>query len=213
MAFSPCPGYDVEATESWLESMAEQGYVLSEDGFFLGFACFHPSEPQKIRYRLDVPIRKSGLFAETPDGPTQEEEALSRESGWRYITKRGDFHIFACDDPKAPEFHTDPQVQALSLRKIRSRARNNLISTVIWLGIYLLFSGIWVPLSTWIAMGTPLALAWNLLLIWSILDSLFSTLYLRGLWKKLKDGAPPDHKKEWKSRARGTGSPLWDICA
>ena len=29
----PCPAYDVEAMESWLGAMAEQGWVLEQDGF------------------------------------------------------------------------------------------------------------------------------------------------------------------------------------
>ena len=31
---APCPAYDIEGTESWLEDMAEKGLVLSGDGFF-----------------------------------------------------------------------------------------------------------------------------------------------------------------------------------
>ena len=52
--FPPCPAYDVEATESWLQSMAAQGLHLSEDGFFAGFACFDRGKPKQTRYRLEA---------------------------------------------------------------------------------------------------------------------------------------------------------------
>lgn len=48
----PCPAYDVEGTESWLESMAAEGWQLSEDGFVLGWAVFQRSEPVRLRCRL-----------------------------------------------------------------------------------------------------------------------------------------------------------------
>lgn len=85
--FPPCPGYDVEATESWLQEMAAQGLVLSTEGFFAGFACFEKSEPRRLRYRLEAAPKK---FLDE-DGPNEEERSLSEAYGWQYIARRGDF--------------------------------------------------------------------------------------------------------------------------
>ena len=75
--FPPCPGYDVEATESWLQSMAAQGMVLGEDGFFAGFACFVLGEPRRIRYRVEAAPPK-GMF-DDHTGPDEEARSLSEE--------------------------------------------------------------------------------------------------------------------------------------
>ena len=50
----PCPPYDVEATESWLEDMAAQGWMLEKDSIFLGVAAFDKAEPASVRYRLEA---------------------------------------------------------------------------------------------------------------------------------------------------------------
>ena len=42
---APCPAYDIEGTESWLEDMAEKGLVLSGDGFLPGWRVFGRLNP------------------------------------------------------------------------------------------------------------------------------------------------------------------------
>ena len=41
----PCPAWDVEGMERWLEDMAERGFFLAKDGFFAGFAAFDCGAP------------------------------------------------------------------------------------------------------------------------------------------------------------------------
>ena len=62
--YPPCPDYDVEAMESWLSDMADQGLVLSRDGFFFGFGYFEKTEPKKMRYRLEGSKHTSGALSE-----------------------------------------------------------------------------------------------------------------------------------------------------
>ena len=52
----PCPWYDVEGIESWLESMAREGYFLRKEAFFSGFTSFEQGEPKTVRYRLEAPV-------------------------------------------------------------------------------------------------------------------------------------------------------------
>lgn len=70
----PCPAYDVEATESWLSAMAQKGFVLTRDGFFLGFATFEKTQPQALRYRLEASEKKLAPLSE--DSPPEEAEEL-----------------------------------------------------------------------------------------------------------------------------------------
>ena len=83
---TPCPAYDVEGMESWLEDLAEKGLFLTRDGFFCGFGFFHREEPRKVKYRLQAHISRvilrngnkvlRGSFHEYSDG---QEEKLSME--------------------------------------------------------------------------------------------------------------------------------------
>lgn len=124
----PCPAYDIEGTESWLSDLAEEGLFLEKDGFLFGFASFRRGEGKQRRYRLEAAPQPTGLFSDQ-DRPDEEAEELSRLAGWEYIASRGDFYIFATDDPQAAELNTDPQVQALALENVRRRQRQTLFPT------------------------------------------------------------------------------------
>lgn len=196
--FPPCPGYDVEATESWLQEMAAQGLILSTEGFFAGFACFEKSEPRRLRYRLEAAPKK---FLDE-DGPNEEERSLSEAYGWQYIARRGDFLIYAGEDDGSVELHTDPRVQAISMNLVRRRARGSLFSFVLWLVLYPLALGNFMPLAAFLTIGTPVSLIGNAVVLWSVGSSAASYLSLRRLWKRLRSGESLDHRKNWQQRAR-----------
>ena len=82
--FPPCPGYDVEATESWLQEMAAQGLILSTEGFCAGLGCFERGEPRRLRYRLEAAPKKPL----DEDGPDEEARSLSEAYGWQYVARR-----------------------------------------------------------------------------------------------------------------------------
>ena len=107
----PCPPYDVEACESWLGDMAEQGLMLERWG--TTEARFRRETPRPVRYRLTAARLKATLLFNRPDAG---EEELYEEAGWHFICRQDEFYIYACDDPDAPELHTDPAVQAMSLK-------------------------------------------------------------------------------------------------
>ena len=199
--FPPCPGYDIEGTESWLESMAEQGLVLSEEGFFAGFARFERTKGRRIRYRLEAASKRGGLFSDQEDGPEGEQLSLSEASGWRFVTRWGDFFVFCTENPRAVELHTDPGVQAIAVNMIRRRAAGDVLCLLVWIAFYFFFLGSRMPLAAFLQLGTPLSLLGYALLIWSVFSSLASVLHLRRLWKRLRAGRPPDHRKNWKKRA------------
>ena len=193
--FPPCPAYDVEATESWLQSMAAQGLHLSEDGFFAGFACFDRGKPKQTRYRLEAAPGAAG------EGPDEQARELTEAAGWRFTARRGDFLIYASDKPGGVELHTDPRVQALSLNLIRKRARRSVFSLIPWLLLGFFLSQR-MPLTAWVQIGTPLSLLGAVLVLWAIGSAAASALSLRRLWKKLRGGQAPDHRKDWRRKAR-----------
>ena len=132
----PCPSFDVEGTESWLSDMAEQGLILTKDGLFMGFATFEKSRPQKIRYRLEAAPNGTSMWGPNEGEPDEEFLELSKKYGWEYIAKRGDFHIYRSFSNEARELNTDPQVQAISLSKIKSRLKSNMFYFAFWILIW-----------------------------------------------------------------------------
>lgn len=197
----PCPAYDIEGTESWLSDLAEEGLFLEKDGFLFGFASFRRGEGKQRRYRLEAAPHPTGLFSDQ-DRPDEEAEELSRQAGWEYIASRGDFYIFATDDPQAAELNTDPQVQALALENVRRRQRQTLFPTFFWLVIYPLFSMKGGILRGAIHLGAPIFLLGHLLILWTIFSPLREFFHLRKLSRRLQVGLPANHHKDWKKSAR-----------
>ena len=183
--------------ESWL-----QGLRLSRDGFFAGFAIFERGEPRQIRYRLEASDKKGGLFAEGEDSPDREELSFSQAMGWEFVARWGDFFIFSSENSQSCELHTDPQVQAIALNKIRRRAWADAAALLFQLLLYPLLWGNGFLLASFIQVGTPLYLLFQAVIFWSAAGSLRSALHLRRLYRRLRAGQPLNHRKDWRRRSR-----------
>lgn len=191
----PCPPYDVEACESWLGDMAEQGLMLERWGGFE--AHFRRETPRPVRYRLTAARLKGNVLFIPPGTPDAGEEALYEEAGWHFVCRQNEFYIYACDAPAAPEPHTDPAVQALSLKMA---CRSAVFSFVCWAIVIALrsselFSGdgflnlVEYPLTALVFAFCYLSL---------MLTSLQNLYCIFSLRRKLKRGLPPDHHKNWR---------------
>lgn len=132
----PCPAYDIEGTESWLASMADQGWQLSKDGFFAGLAIFGNSVPRPTRYRLTAAMKPTSMWAENGGEPDPEVVALGEMYSWEYVCVQGDFYVYRSFDPDARELNTDSEVQAAALHIVRKRRLSGLFSLCFWLVVY-----------------------------------------------------------------------------
>ncbi len=193
----PCPDYDLEGTESWLQAMAAKGWLLRES--FAGLAGFTQGAPDAVRYRLNA-TRGSVLDGDwaAPDG---EEKALSAAAGWHYVCARGKFFIYACDDAAAPELHTDPAVQALQLERLRRDAWASVGSGLFFAAIYPL---LWLPGKIWrIFAALPQYLS-GLVLVSAIglTVALCRAFYLWGLSRRLRGGQAPVRGARQRRRGR-----------
>lgn len=65
--FAPCPVYDLEGMEHWLEKLALEGLFLSTSGFFGTYGTFEKREPKAVRYRMQ-PLQKKKYYED--DGLT-----------------------------------------------------------------------------------------------------------------------------------------------
>ena len=194
--FPPCPIYDVEGIESWLEDLAKQGLILTKGGLFCGFAEFERDEPKPMRYRLQPWPKKRKLTDDS--GPTAEAVELAEEYGWTYLCDMGEYAVFACEDPNARELDTDPQVQAENFRHAYKRKRNAMISTTVFL---LLLLGLicWLgPVSY--ELSKPVWYIAMTDLVWLVYPfvAFHEMKHLRKLKEKLSLGETLSRKKDWK---------------
>ena len=194
--FPPCPSYDIEGTESWLGSMAEQGLFLVKDGFFAGFATFERGESRRMRYRLEAAPKPGD------DAKAREAVELSRELGWEYIAFYGRYHIYRTESEHTVELNTDPRVQALALNSIRRNEWANVLVTLLWLGVFSFLYLRGSVLLSAIGIGSWLFLLGVLIVLWSVCSSVASLVYLCRLHRRLNAGRAPDHGKNWRRRSR-----------
>jgi len=200
----PCPAYDVAGMESWLGSMAEQGLLLCEDGFWFGIATFRQAPAQHMVYRLEA-VPKGKAFDDN-SAPDEEAQQIAAQYGWEYVTRRGEFDIYRTDCEDMRELNTDPAVQALAMKAVRSRQMGNLFVWFFWLILYpMLRNGGRIyaaPLLTTVTLGLPLTLFSLLMLIWLFTRTVVSAVQLEKMRRRLKRGEPIEHRKDWQSRAR-----------
>ncbi len=198
----PCPAHDVEGTESWLSDMAKRGYMLSGDGFFLGFGIFEKTPPRDVRFRLEAAKRRAGLLDNEDGSPDAEARELGESLGWRYVALRGDFQIYCSEEPAAPELNTDPQVQALALRRLLRSERISAIMSLAWLALaaWLFFWRGSIVLM-FLEKGFWRVLVCAVIIVWGFIDSLLRLRYLQRLKKRLSDGVEPEHGKNWRRGA------------
>lgn len=189
----PCPTYDIPATEGWLEDLAAKGLHLAPDGFFGLFTTFVESAPKHERFRLEPTDTKGGLFSEEYD-PEDEQVQMLRQMGWVYRARRGQFFVYSTDDPHAPELHTDPQVQAVTIAALTKflwkSLRNTLILTAFYIMLY--FGDALVSLS--VALGSWRAGLLLGLMLWDLGRSITALVVLSRYRRQLQNGQPLPHR-------------------
>ena len=194
----PCPDYDLEGAESWLQGMAAKGLYLRKVRF--GLAGFAADAPRPMRYRLNA--TRGSVLDDTWSTPDGEEAALSAAAGWQYVCPRGRFFVYACDDPQAPELHTDPEVQALQLKHIRTDAWASFASEIYFAVIHPL---LWFRGEVWrmFAALPQYLLGFAAVAALGLALTLCRAFYLWGLTRRLRRGQAP--VRDARQRRRG----LW----
>lgn len=180
--------WDTGLLEQWLEEKALHGWFPVSFGGLRG--KFVKSQPQTVRFRLE-PNR-----AETLDSQ-QERETAYGELGWRSAAALGDYRVWYCDDPDAPELYTDPATLGWAWdRQLRRLWRNGLICVLL-----ILLWTVWQFRQIW--SGHPVEkflygmwAIWLFVLWWggrALWDTVRQLRAVRGLRRKLDAGVAPDH--------------------
>ena len=203
--------WDAALLERWLEEKAVQGWRPVSFSRY-GSGKFESAEPRKLRYRLE-PLR-----TETYDAQCEREETY-REMGWEPAGVLGDYRVYACADPQAPELFTDPSALRLTwedqLRRFRRHRLISILLIVVW--TILQFRSLWES-------GRPVEVflrgmwaVW-LLTVVCALEWLHGNLRaLRGvrqLRRQLEAGMAPDTENldESLRRRRRQNVVSWGIC-
>ncbi len=183
----PCPDYDIVGTQNYLQDMAAQGWHLQNDGIFAGVATFEKGQAAHVRYRLDPAPRKTG-FVFGDSEPDTAARALAEEMGWEFVDYRGEYFIFRCSDPAVPELHTDKDVQALSIEKVRSREKANVFNAIFWTLIYpnLILRGL--LLNSIVFLTTPLFLSMVVHVVYILGSRIKQARYLKQVKAALLQG-------------------------
>lgn len=203
----PCPYWDTNTMEVWLEKMAQKGLFLGQEGIFPGIIAFEKGQPRQIRYRLiasEHPYRKARAYRYAPV-PDEKTQNFYREFGWQYIATRRDFHIYACTDPNAPEMNTDPQIQAMAFSQAAKRQKTDVICYSLIVAAYLavLLMQLWDYLS-----GTSRSLSlvnfWLIpLWLFYLIPSIRGYRQLRLRQKRLEEGSPLPDSPGYRKTAPG----------
>ena len=139
--FPPCPAYDIEGTESWLQDMAARGWMLYQWHPNLGFAAFEKEAPRTIRFRLE-PVQGDARLQQ----PDAETATMFWEYGWKFLCRWDLFFLFYSEADEPRELHTDPEVQAMALDVTYKRQKRNCVLFLLW------------TIVTWLNIGSPLLL-------------------------------------------------------
>ncbi len=195
----PSPCYEVEACESWLTDMAAQGLFVERLGHML--ARFRRGTPQTVRYRLTAARLKGSWIDSVPSEPLSTEKALYAEYGWQFVCAQQEFFLYICRDPQAPELHTDPAVQALSLKMARRSAWWSFFGALAVLVAQFVLNGRGNLARFLVEM--PLISCCLYLYFLGALFLSFRDLYnILWLSRRLRRGYAPDHRKNWRPTAR-----------
>ena len=191
--------YDVAAQQARMEDQAARGwFAVSVPGIFF-LAVFEKGEPKAVRYRLEpAPVKESC--------PDPERLAAYQSMGWEYVDTSGkSMHLWRCDDPDAPELHTDPETEAQAYDRLFRRQQK---VTQFWAAVTALLAVLAVQtrltertLRVWsVQEWKPL---WREAAYWGFLLALALAAFrqwwsLRRYLRPLRAGVPVCHRRPYR---------------
>lgn len=194
----PCPQYDVSGMECWLSDMARQGLLLQQDGILAGVATFEKVTPQRVTYRLQPAEKSTSMWADNNGDPDEEAVEISKQYGWEYVAKRGEFHIYRSFAPQVREMHTDPEVQVMAMSAMRKRQWENIFSGIFFMLVYPFLAVRGKLMLFTIHVGTIPTLLLVIAGLWMGIHSIVRAARLIQLRSKVRNGESCGSGPEWK---------------
>ena len=192
--------YDVSAQQAWLEDQAARGWFYVPSRPILYLVSFERGTPRAVRYRLEPAGQKEKC-------PDQERRDTYRLLGWEYVDTFGkSMHLWRCDNPEAPELHTDPETEARAYDRISRRMRHSeiaaAVTALVMAALFIwLYSGpmLYSEVRDWTSPWRVISACGVLLLL--IFYAVRQDLALRRFLKTLRAGVPVPHRSPYR-RAR-----------
>lgn len=190
--------YALGETEQFYSDMEERGWRLLKRGAW--FSKFEPVEPSRTRYRVEV---SAPGFLEDPS-LTEGQLSVYADCGWEYVTSCGLLHIFRSPAGSgAPEFYTDPQQQAATLKKLKRGCVwgwTPAVLVVLYQGLlgYMMNSQRFFErtagqfIRAWVEHTSFQAACWALL-IWGLVAWSHDAWQISRTYYRMKKGRPLDH--------------------
>lgn len=122
---------DYKAMGTYLEEMAEKGWMLKEVRRYI--AKFKAIEPQKIKFYVDV-FKEGGPLTPEKTEESEEYRKLCQESGWIFITSQDYLQFFyAYRDSEPVPIQTDEEIEQKIVEHtlLRNELRGILIFAII----------------------------------------------------------------------------------
>lgn len=208
------------ALEGYLEDMAQRGWRLRK--ICCGFALFDAVKPAHTRYRVEnVQSVQQPLY----DRLSEDEQAFYQEGGWTYLHCMGPGqHLFRADDSNAPEFHTDPEIEADTYRELLRRekrgVRINAVLLTAWLAMIIAIFGYeWNHYGFWgswvrLAQGRMSVTLWVVTFLICLIQLILRGRRIAQLSRLIADGRLEQERAGWRGprRRRIAGVTAWWLC-
>lgn len=166
----PCPLYDVDRLESWLDDMAREGLLLVKNSLIHGHLAFRQVEPCELRYRLTArPLSAGEKAAAAPDTAAHPERYV-----WYRAGRLGEYCVYRAIGNGERQRNTDPQVHALALSHVKKRLFFDLGLLGLALALCVLLDLRRGLLLTMVGTGSWLFLCGAALLLWLLGGSLWA---------------------------------------
>ena len=182
---------DYQAMKTYLEEMAEKGWMLEKIGLQQHLAKFRAIEPQKLRFYVDV-FKEGGPL--TPE-KTEESETyrkLCEESGWKFITSQDYLQFFYAEADSDPvPIQTDEVIEQEIVEHtlLRKELRGFLILSLIV--AYLLISNIPVKYNILLSFtGVSGIFLLPLIFIFAAIPAVYSIIRILRARNNIKKGYP-----------------------
>ncbi|MEI5909633.1 DUF2812 domain-containing protein [Bacillus spongiae] len=183
--------------ESWFADMAAKGLHLKKMGIY--FAKFDKVEPKKMKYRIDVSIKKK---------VTPEQIKMYEDYGWDYVTSYSFFHVFSSpEELDAPELHTDPGEQSYTINELDKKLTLNAVIVIVAAVLIIgMFSASWflskTPTLVMVEGGAIQQIILVIFLGYLAYNSIQASISIRALRRNLIEGKQIDHHAPWKKHHR-----------
>lgn len=190
--------WDMGMIEGWLEDMAAEGWLLKKCGG--RFAAFAHWEPRPCRFRLEPLSSRTQVQQEAA-------EELYAQLGWQRLCPLGEFLVYYCLDPDAPELQTDPVAESWLVEKMLKKIRRELVFSWLFLLVCMgLFAFRLLRSETPVedlVLGTDAEIVFaGVLLPWLVWETVRALRRIRRARCQAAAGFPRDHTGNWRKERR-----------